>query len=49
MNAFMNENWQDVYNSMSAPIVEAIVQAVFSIINAASSTVPFEEAFPEKL
>jgi hypothetical protein len=49
MNEILNENWQDVFNSMSEPVVEAIAQAVFSIINAASSTVPFEEAFPEKL
>lgn len=49
MNEFLNDNWKDAYNSLSAPIVEGIVQAVFSVINEASSVVPFEEAFPESL
>ncbi|KDR22095.1 protein takeout-like [Zootermopsis nevadensis] len=49
MNEFLNDKWKDAYNSLSAPIVEGIVQAVISVINEASSVVPFEEAFPESL
>jgi hypothetical protein len=38
-----------VYDVMSPPLTEAIVQALEEIMNRVSAVVPYEEVFPEKL
>ena len=49
MNDFLNENWKEVYKSMSPPIFEGFAQAVNSIINSIADVLPFDALFPETI
>jgi hypothetical protein len=48
-NAFLNDNWKEVYAVTSQSLTEAIVQAMETIMNRVSAVVPFEDAFPQTL
>jgi hypothetical protein len=49
MNDFINENWKDVYKSMSPAITEAFAQVIGIIVNNIVSVIPFDVAFPETI
>jgi hypothetical protein len=45
----MNENWKEVYKSMSPAIFEGFGQAVGNIINSIADVLPFDALFPETI
>jgi len=47
MNALLNENWKEFYNSLSPPIFEGFAQVVSAIINNIADYLPFDTIFPE--
>jgi hypothetical protein len=49
MNEFLNENWKDVYESMSPPIFEGFAQAIGNIINNIADYLPYDALFPETI
>jgi len=49
MNDFMNENWKEVYKSMSPALFEGFAQAIGSIINNIADFLPFDALFPETI
>jgi len=49
MNEFLNENWKDVYNSVSPPIFDGFGQVVSTIINNIADFLPFDALFPETI
>lgn len=49
MNDFINENWKDIYKSMSPAITEAFAQVIGSIVNNIADVLPFDALFPETI
>jgi hypothetical protein len=49
MNDFLNENWKEVYKTMSPAIVEAFTQAMNIIVNNIASAIPFDVIYPETI
>jgi hypothetical protein len=49
MNAFLQENWRDVYEELSPAIITAFTEIVNTIIRGIAGSVPFDVAFPQKL
>jgi len=49
MNDFMNENWKEVYKSMSPAIFEGFGQVVSTIINNIADVLSFDALFPETI
>jgi hypothetical protein len=45
---FMNENWKELYQSMSPGISEAFAQVVRNTVNSVASGLPFDTVFPER-
>jgi hypothetical protein len=48
-NEIGNENWKEVYKSMSPAVTEAFSQAIGIIVNNIDSTIPFDVVFPETI
>ncbi|XP_023713855.1 protein takeout [Cryptotermes secundus] len=46
VNGFLNENWQEIYRSMSPAISEAFAQVVGNIVNTIASGLPYDALFP---
>jgi hypothetical protein len=46
VTTFMNENWEEVYKSMSPAISEAFAQVIGSIVNTIASGLPYDALFP---
>ena len=49
MNAFMNDNWSDLFNELSPSLFSVWSQIIFNIFSGFHAVVPFDELFPEKL
>jgi len=49
MNAFMNENWSDLFNELSPILNRVFSQMNFKIFSDFNERVPFDEIFPEDL
>jgi len=49
MNDFLNENWKEVYKSMSPALFEGFAQVVANIINNTADVLPFDALFPETI
>jgi len=49
MNAFLNENWSDLFNELSPSLFSVWNQMIFKIISAFDKLVPFDDIFPENL
>ncbi|KAJ9577452.1 hypothetical protein L9F63_005953 [Diploptera punctata] len=49
MNKFLDANWKDVYEELTEPGTEVMLEILISIINKIHMIAPFEEMFPEKL
>jgi hypothetical protein len=48
VNSFMNDNWKEVYKSMSPAISEAFAQVIGSIVNTITSGLPYDALFPAR-
>jgi hypothetical protein len=49
MNAFLDENWVDVYKELSPAVITAFTEIISAIIRGIAGSVPFDVAFPETL
>jgi hypothetical protein len=49
MNAFLEENWREVYKELSPAVFKAFTEVATIIISGIANSVPFDVAFPEKL
>jgi hypothetical protein len=49
MNAFVNENWSDLFNELSPSLNSVWSQTIFKIFSGFPAFVPFDELFPENL
>jgi hypothetical protein len=45
----MNENWRDVYKTLSPSVSEAFAQVIGNIVNNISSVLSYDTTFPEKI
>jgi hypothetical protein len=46
VNAFLNENWREIYKTMSPAISEAFAQVIGNIVNTIASGLPYDALFP---
>jgi Haemolymph juvenile hormone binding protein (JHBP). len=49
MNAFLNENWSDLYNEISPSLFSLWSQIIVTIFSGFDKLVPFDEIFPENI
>jgi len=49
MNAFMNDNWSDLFNSLSPSLFSVWSQIISTIFSGFDKLVPFDVVFPENL
>ena len=49
MNAFLNENWRDLFNAISASLYSVWSQMIFKIFSGFDKLVPFDDIFPKNL
>jgi hypothetical protein len=49
MNAFMNDNWSELFNELSPSLFSVWSQMIFKIFSGFDERVPFDEVFPENL
>jgi hypothetical protein len=49
MNAFMNENWSDLFNELSPSLIPVWSQIILIIFSGFDKLVPFDVIFPENL
>lgn len=47
MNAFLNENWKEIYQEVRATFTKAFAQIFSSVINTVFSKYPYEKYFTE--
>lgn len=47
MNAFLNENWQEILNELRPSLSETISQILISIISGTFSRIPYNEIFSQ--
>jgi hypothetical protein len=48
-NEIANENWKEIYKTMSPAVTEAFSQVIGIIVNNIDSTIPFDVIFPETI
>jgi hypothetical protein len=49
MNAFMNDNWSDLFTSLSPSLFSVWSQIISTIFSGFDKLVPFDVVFPENL
>jgi hypothetical protein len=49
MNAFLNENWSDLFNEISPSLFSMMSQIIVTILSGFDKLVPFDVIFPENL
>jgi hypothetical protein len=49
MNAFMNENWRELFNELSPSLFSVWSQITLKIFSGFDKLVPFDVVFPENL
>jgi len=49
MNAFLNENWSDLFNELSPSLSSVWSQMIFITIGGFHNLVIFDDVFPENL
>ncbi|PSN50424.1 hypothetical protein C0J52_08565 [Blattella germanica] len=49
MNRVLNDNWQESFKELSPPVLEAISTIVATIVNGITTSVPYNEIFPETI
>jgi len=49
MNAFLNENWRDLFNEISPSLLSVWGQMILKTFSGFDKLVPFDEVFPENL
>jgi hypothetical protein len=49
MNAFINENWRDLFNALSPSLYSVWNQMILTVFSGFDKLVPFDEIFPENL
>jgi hypothetical protein len=49
VNSFLNENWREIYKSMSPAISEAFAQVIGNIVNTIASGLTYDTVFPVRV